>query len=172
MAAKRPGPPFSRPLLAALCTKGKRMISEYLQFGYLGLLALLVVLCYRIIENSTKHQRPFKETLVILIFFSLLSLVGGGAGYFWASKELEVAKAKESTAAILKQQINAIRQSHLESMAPLQAALKDATDKMASSLLSPTRQEHMTEINQINAVIQDREAQLDQSISALTGVFN
>lgn len=148
------------------------MISEFLQFGYLGLLALLVVLCYRIIESSTKHQRPFKETLIILIFFSLVSLVGGGAGYFWASKELEVAKAKESTAAILKQQINTIRQSHLESIAPLQVALKNATEKMADSVSRSTRQEHMTEINQINALIQKREAQLDKSISALNGVFN
>lgn len=148
------------------------MISEFLQFGYLGLLALLVVLCYRIIESSIKQQRPLKEILVILVLFSLVSLVGGGAGYFWASKELEVAKARESTAAILKQQVNTIRQAHLESMVPLQLALKNASERMSDSVLPSTRQEHMAEINQISAVIQEREAQLDKSISALNGVFN
>lgn len=145
---------------------------EFLQFGYLGLLALLIVLCYRIIDDSAKSQRSFKETLVILIFFSLISLVGGGTGYFWASKELEVVKAKESTAAILKQQVNAMRDAHLKSMVPLQSALNNASEKMNESLLNVTRQEHMAEINQINAAIKERESQLNQNISTLNGVFN
>jgi hypothetical protein len=130
------------------------------------------VLCYRIIQGSTQSQRSFKETLIILIFFSLVSFVGGGAGYFWASKELEVAKTKESTAAILKQQVNAMREAHLNSMLPLQSALNNAAEEMSKGVLPIVRQEHMAEIQQINAVIQERESQFNKNISALNGVFN
>ncbi|MCQ4266750.1 hypothetical protein NAV28_05920 [Pseudomonas stutzeri] len=148
------------------------MISQFLQFGYLGLLALLIVLCYRVIEGSTKSQRPFKETLIILVFFSLISLVGGGTGYLWASKELEVAKTKESTAAILKQQVNAMREAHLNSMLPLQVALNNAAENLSESVLSSNRQEHIAEINQINSAIQARESQFSKTISDLNGAFN
>lgn len=148
------------------------MASQLLQFGYLGLLALLIILCYQVIERSTKSQRPFKETLIILVFFSLISLIGGAAGYLWASKELEVAKTKESTAAILKQQVNAIREAHLNSMRPLQAALNNAAENLNESVLSSNRQEHIAEINQINAEIQSREVQFSKTISNLNGVFN
>ena len=129
------------------------MISDFLQFGYLGLLAMLVFLCYRIIEGSYASGRSFNQTLVILCFFSLVSLIGGGTGYLWASKELEVAKAKESTASILKKQIIAAREAHIKSMEPLQSALNGAAEKLNSSVISVTRQEHLAEINQLNAAI-------------------
>lgn len=109
---------------------------------------------------------------MILFAFSSISFIGGGAGYLWASKELEVAKAKESTAVILKQQVTAIRQSHAKAMLPLQSALDDAAQKLSDSVLGSTRQDHLKEINQINSVIQERESQLAKTISGLTGVFN
>ncbi|KJG10734.1 hypothetical protein C0W96_02115 [Photobacterium kishitanii] len=148
------------------------MFYEFLKFGYLGLLAILVILCYKIIENGTKNNRPLKETLIILTFFSSLSLIGGTVGYLWASKELEVARAKESTAEILKQQINTIIQLHNNSMAPLQLALKNSTEKMTESYLSTLREQYMREIDQINTVIQGREPELEKRISALNTVFN
>lgn len=147
-------------------------MSQYLQFGYLGLLALLVVLCFRIIEASLKNQRPFRETIIILICFSLISIVGGVAGYLWASKELDVAKTKESTAEILNKQLNAIREAHLRSMNPLQSALDNASNKMSNSVLNTTRKEYISEINEINAIIQERETQLNKNISLLNEVFN
>ena len=147
------------------------MISEFLQFGYLGFLALMIFLCYRIIEGGSNSGRTFRETLVILLFFTLISLIGGSTGYLWASKELEVAKAKESTASILKHQIIAEREAHIRAMQPLQEALDSVARKLNGSVLNSTRREHLDELSQLNQVIQNREEQLSTKIGALNDAF-
>ncbi|WP_157958780.1 hypothetical protein [Salinicola sp. RZ23] len=148
------------------------MVSEFLKFGYLGLVAMLVYLCYRIIEGSKSGGHSFKETIIILCFFSLVSLIGGGSGYLWAEKELEVAKTKESTASILKQQLLAERESHEKAVEPLQNALDGAAESFNSSVLNSTRQEYIQEINQLNKLIQTREDAFSNRVQALKDVFN
>lgn len=148
------------------------MISEFLQFGYMGLLAMLAYLCYRIIEQSPTSGRTFAQTIWILVAFSVVSLIGGFAGFLWASKELEISKSKESVATTLKQQMATERETHTKSMLPLQSALDGAVRELNSSALPSTRQEHLKEMQQINAVIQERELQFTKHIETLKGIFN
>lgn len=148
------------------------MISEFLQFGYLGLLAMLIYFCYQIIDGSKESNRTFNQTLIILGFFTLFSLISGGVGYMWASKELEVAKTNESAVSMLKQQIEAIRVVHTKSMEPLKIALNSTVKKYNSSIYSSTRGEYLNEIDRINGVIQMREKLYHSEIEGIKNVFN
>ena len=147
------------------------MFSEFLQYGYLGLLAMLIYLCFKVIDGSKKNDRTFNQTLVILFFFSLISVAGGSTGYFWASKELEVAKKIESSATILKQQIEASRISFNLSIEPLNKALDGAVNNFNISVLNSTRSEYMAEVKEINSIIQSRQNTYNSEIEALKIVF-
>jgi hypothetical protein len=147
------------------------MISGFLQYGYLGLLALLIWLCYKIIEQSPNANRSFSQTIWMLVAFSIASIICGLAGFLWASKELEISKSKEGVAALLKQEIDEERKSHEAAMKPLLLALNGVTDKLNFSSFDTERRQHMDELQQINAVIQGREAQFTKRLEVIKEDF-
>jgi len=140
-------------------------MSTFLQYGYLGFLGLVVLLSYRIIVNNS--GRTFVQSVVLLGFFVLISAVVGGAGYLWASKELEAANAKKSSIALIIDQVNLMQTAHKQDMQPLQKALDEATDKWSHSLLNSTRKEYHDEVVAINEIITARNNSFLSQLSAL-----
>ncbi|EPL1043883.1 hypothetical protein L9F57_005499, partial [Klebsiella pneumoniae] len=64
------------------------MLPEFLKYGYLGLLAIIIVLSYRIIINGNNKNHKTSRVIYILLAFSLINFLSGFMGYIWASKEL------------------------------------------------------------------------------------
>jgi hypothetical protein len=147
------------------------MIVEFLRYGYIGLLALLLFLCYLIIEGENSKGRAFSQTLILVGVFSTISLIGGVAGYFWASKELEITQKKESVLTIKNQQISITRQHFETSIQSLQVALDKAVASLNESVLDSTRQTKLKEIVQITEIIQHREAAYTNELQEITKVF-
>ena len=148
------------------------MLSEFLQFGYLGLLGLLITLCYKIVAITERKDRYLKHTLTLLGVFSAIAFIGGGAGYIWASKELEVVQAKESLDNIKKIQVSELRQAHKTELEPLQKALADTVRSLELSALNSTRNEHLEEISRLNDLIKSRKESNAAEIKAVASVFN
>ncbi|MEJ8323527.1 hypothetical protein WKI40_10275 [Kosakonia sacchari] len=148
------------------------MFPEFLKYGYLGLLALSVMLFFRIINNSIKSQQSIKSAWPFLAFFSIFYLLSGIVGFIWASKELEIADKKETTASILSKQINQLNSEHLQSMRPLNSALEGAVEKYNYSVIESTRNQYINEIKQINQVMSEREKVYSERIFNLKNTFN
>ncbi len=148
------------------------MFSDFLQFGFLGLVGLLITLCYKIVSIVETKNRPLGHTLTLLGVFTVIAISGGSAGYLWASKELEVMQAKESITKVIESQINNIRKSHVAELAPLQKALDDAVKSLEFSSLNETRNEHLSEITRINEIIDSRKHTHNKEIEALSIAFN
>ncbi|BBV97751.1 MULTISPECIES: hypothetical protein [Pseudomonas] len=140
-------------------------MSTFLQYGYLGFLGLVVLLSYRIIVNNS--GRTFVQSIVFLGFFGLIATVGGGAGYMWASKELEAANAKKSSIALILDQVNLMQAAHKQDMQPLQEALDDATNNWSRSVLNSTRKEYHDEVVAINEIITARNNAFLSQLSTL-----
>lgn len=148
------------------------MLSEFLQFGYLGLLGLLITLCYKIVALTETRNRALRHTLTLLILFAVIAFSGGGAGYIWASKELEVVQKKESLANIKKGQISEIRKAYEAEITPLQEGLANAVSSLQiSGYDSRSRDEYLQQIERIEALIQMRKQALANEISAIQSVF-
>ncbi|HFQ5168056.1 TPA: hypothetical protein ACGUWI_004345 [Vibrio vulnificus] len=113
-----------------------------------------------------------KHTLTLLCVFAGIAFVGGGAGYIWASKELEVVQAKESLANIKKEQISAIRQSHIAELEPFQKALEGVVASLEISAFNSTRNEHLEEISKINQLISLRKEAHAAEIEAINTIFS
>jgi len=140
-------------------------MSSFLQYGYLGLIGLVIVLSYQIVIKES--ARPFKQTIILLMVFIIVSLSGGAVGYLWASKELEAANAKKSAIAFVMEQVQSMRENHEKEMEPLQNALSDASKNMTSSLLDSTRKQYRDDIIAIAEVIRSRDAIFASQLSAL-----
>lgn len=140
-------------------------MSTFLQYGYLGFLGLVVLLSYKIIVSNS--GRTFVQSVVLLGFFVLISTVVGGAGYLWASKELEAANAKKSSIALIIDQVNLMQAAHKQDMQPLQKALDEATNNWSRSVLNSTRKEYHDEVVAINEIITARNNAFLSQLSAL-----
>ncbi|EMC8496372.1 hypothetical protein VLL38_002812 [Klebsiella pneumoniae] len=143
------------------------MLPEFLKYGYLGLLAIIIVLSYRIIINGNNKNHKTSRVIYILLAFSLINFLSGFMGYIWASKELEVAAKKATTASILDTHIRNITKKHEDDMLPLQLALKSTVDNLKVSLLESTRSQYLNEIERINKVIREREIIFSENINNL-----
>lgn len=148
------------------------MFPEFLKYGYLGLLALSVVLFFRIINNSIKSQHSIKSAWPFLAFFSIFCLLSGIVGFIWSSKELEIADKKETTASIFSKQINQLNTEHIESMRPLNTALDGAVKQYNYSLIDSSRNQYISEIKQINQLMSEREKVYSERILNLKNTFN
>ncbi len=125
----------------------------------------MVLLSYKIIVNNS--GRTFVQSIVLLGFFVLISTVVGGAGYLWASKELEAANAKKSSIALIIDQVNLMQAAHKQDMQPLQKALDEATNNWSRSVLNSTRKEYHDEVLAINEIITARNNAFLSQLSAL-----
>jgi len=140
-------------------------MSAFLQYGYLGFLAIMIGLSYKIIVNTS--SRTFAQTIVLLAFFTMISTGVGVVGYLWASKELDAANARKSSLALMIEQVKSMQDAHAQEMLPLQKALDEASDKMMRSVLTSTRKEYREEVVEINEIITARNNAFSSQLSAV-----
>ncbi|WP_373072746.1 hypothetical protein [Sulfurimonas sp.] len=149
------------------------MILNILQYGYLGLLAIMIYLCYKIISNYQKHNTPFIQTIILVIIFLGISCVGGYMGYLWADKELKVALSKETSLTIMKEQIQAARkrlESNKKTLKKAQAkALNDAN---AGYMLDGARDIAFKRAKDIENFINKQEENYQKEIKEIGIAFN
>ncbi|VVM57790.1 hypothetical protein PS645_01094 [Pseudomonas fluorescens] len=144
-------------------------MSSFLQFGYLGLLGLVIYLGYRIVVKDS--ARPFSQVIILILIFVIISVGGGGVGYLWASKELEAANAKKSTIATVMEQVKSLQEMHIKDMEPLQSALSDASKNLTRSYSDDLRKQYREDIISLNEVIRSRDEAFASQISALQKLF-
>ncbi|KIK90032.1 hypothetical protein [Pseudomonas sp. W15Feb9B] len=140
-------------------------MSGFLQFGYLGLLGLVIYLSYRIVVKDSRWS--FSQAVILIAIFVVISIGGGGVGYLWASKELEAANAKKSTTAIVMEQIKSLQEMHKKDMEPLQNVLNDASSNLTASYAESSRKQYRDEIIYLNDIIRSRNEAFTSQISAL-----
>jgi len=71
------------------------------QYGYIGLLAYMVVTGSRLVGTYFKAERPPKGSLLVISAYFALAVVGGLSGYLWAQKQLEVSQKQSAIAATI-----------------------------------------------------------------------
>ncbi len=153
------------PLRSNASQEGMNWMSGFLQFGYLGLLGLVIYLSYRIVVKDSRWS--FSQAVILILIFVVISIGGGGVGYLWASKELEAANAKKSTTAIVMEQVKSLQEMHKKDMEPLQSALSDASKNLTTSYIESYRKQYREEITSLNDVIRSRNEAFTSQISAL-----
>ncbi|NUU35114.1 hypothetical protein [Pseudomonas sp. C2B4] len=144
-------------------------MSGFLQYGYLGFLGLVMYLIYKIVTKDS--SKSFFQICVLLLVFIVISIGGGGMGYMWASKELEAANAKKSTAVLIMDQVKSLQEMHHKDMEPLQSALDDASKNLKISVSEGFRKQYRDEIISLNEVITSRNDSFTKQMSALQNLF-
>ena len=90
-----------------------------IQYGYLGLLAMMLAIGGKSVNTYLKSSNPPKHGVLLIVLFFLLSVTGGVFGYIWAAKELKSSLAKKSTVAIIESEISKARERLERSLEPL-----------------------------------------------------
>lgn len=149
------------------------MVLNVLQYGYLGLLALMLYFCYKIISNYQKNNQPFSQTFILVLIFLGISCLGGYIGYLWADKELKVAESKETSLTILKDQILAARERLENNKKTLrEAQAKFLEDTNAAYKLDDARNAAFQRAKEIEAFIDQQEANYQKEIKEIGVAFN
>jgi hypothetical protein len=144
-----------------------------LQYGYVGLLALVLFFCYRIIISSFQtSNKPFSQTVFLVCLFLIISVASGVAGYFWADKELQVEKTKESSLSIIRDQIDLARSRLNENLASLKSAEAKALETATSEYESDfDRENAMKRVEKISELIRQCEIAYNDELASIKEAF-
>lgn len=143
-----------------------------LQYGYLGLLALVLFFCYRIIASFQTSNKPFSQTVFLVCLFLIISVASGVAGYFWADKELQVEKTKESSLSIIRDQIDLARSRLNENLANLKSAEAKALETATSEdKCDFDRENSMKRVEKISELIRQCEIAYNDELASIKEAF-
>lgn len=146
---------------------------EVLQYGYLGLIGLLMYLSYRIISGFHRSEKPFIQTILLVLLFMLISVAGGAAGYFWATKELEVAQEKGTYLTLVEKQAQIAQLRRDETVNELEEQRKKALTKANNSYSTREDQDSaMKRADLIHIFIKQTEENYQKELRALKELFD
>ena len=145
---------------------------ELIQYGYLGLLALMVFLGGQSVNAYIKSTKPPKHSVILISSFLLLVVVGGVFGFLWADKELQSSEAKKSTATIIQKEISVARERLYLSVKPLYAARDNALEQSVYDGNSKESQEiYRTSAKEITEMIEMQENRYEKELQNITKAF-
>ncbi len=146
---------------------------ELIQYGYLGLLAMMLLLGGRSVNAYIKSPRPPKYSVAIIAMYFLLAVAGGISGFFWAEKELKSAEAKKTTAAIMQSELAQAR-------ARLEASVKNLKETREQALkqsvntgnLRDIQEMYRQQAKEVTAMIELQEKRFENEIWNITNAFS
>jgi len=145
---------------------------ELIQYGYLGLLAMMLVLGGRSVNAYIKSTQPPKYSVAIIAMYFLLAVAGGIAGFFWAEKELKSAEAKESTAAIIQSELSQARARLEASVETLKKARDEALAQSIYGGNTPEIQDmYQQKAKEITEMIELQENRFENEMRNISEAF-
>ncbi|GAB6145306.1 hypothetical protein [Desulfocicer niacini] len=145
---------------------------ELIQYGYLGLLALLILMGGQSVNTYLKSSNPPRFSVLIISIYLLLVVLGGVFGYLWADKELQSSEAKKTTASIVQTEISIARDRLSKSLQPLYIARDKALEMSVYGGNSDAIQEkHSVSAKLITEMIEMQEARYERELENITEAF-
>lgn len=146
---------------------------ELIKYGYLGLLAMMLVFGGRSVNAYIKSTAPPKYSMAIIAMYFLLAVAGGISGFFWAEKELKSAEVKESTATIIQGQISQARARLEASVKTLKKARDEALQQSVYGGNSwETQEMHRQKVKDITEYIELQEKRFENELWNITKAFS
>jgi len=143
-----------------------------IQYGYLGLLALMVFLGGQSVNAYIRSPSPPRHSVILISTFLLLVVLGGVFGFLWADKELQSSETKKSTAAIVQSEIAVARERLNASVKALYVARDKALEQSTyGGNLSSAQEVSRTRAKEITQMIEMQEARYEKELQNITNAF-
>ncbi|WP_139306265.1 hypothetical protein [Methylomonas sp. LWB] len=62
------------------------------------------------VNTYIKSETPPKHSIILIVLYFMLVVIGGAFGFLWSEKELQSSEAKKSTATIIESEISKARE--------------------------------------------------------------
>ena len=145
---------------------------EVLQYGYLGLLAFIVFYCFKLISSFHSSNKPFKQTIILITLFLVISLGGGAAGYMWSLEEKKALKLQETKADIIEKQILIARERLIANTEELRNSRRYMLSKATNTFMDEkVRGYARATAKEINQYIQEQESNYEKEVASINTAF-
>lgn len=146
---------------------------DVMQYGYLGLVALALVVVGHAVVTYIKTPQPAKHSLPVVFAFLLLACGLIFIGYIWAEKELKTSQAKESTVSMIQTEIVNAR-NRLESVTkPLVEERDNALEQSVyGGNLDSTQEKNRVKAQEITAMIELQEKRFYEELKNIASAFS
>lgn len=146
---------------------------DVMQYGYLGLVALALIVVGHAVVTYIKTPNPAKHSIFLISAFLLLSCGLIFVGYIWAEKELRSSEAKKSTATIIQSEIANARARLQTTIEPLIKARDNALEQSVyGGNLDSTQEKNRVRAKEITEMIELQEKRFDEELKNIGVAFS
>lgn len=146
---------------------------DVMQYGYLGLVALALLVVGHTVVTYIKTPNPAKYSIFLISAFLLLSCGLIFVGYIWAEKELQSSEAKKSTVTIIQSEIANARDRLQRTIEPLIKARDKALEQSVySSNIESTQKRNRVRAKEITEMIELQEKRFDEELKNISVSFS
>ena len=146
---------------------------DVMQYGYLGLVALALIVVGNTVGTYIKTPQPAKKSFMLIIFFIALSCSLIFIGYVWADKELQSSETKKSTVSIIQTEIASARERHHSIIQPLIKARDNSLkESVHGGNLDSTQEKYRVNAKEITEMIEFQEKRFDQELKNISVAFS
>lgn len=146
---------------------------DVMQYGYLGLVALALVVVGQAVVTYIKTPQPAKHSLLVTFVFLLLACGLIFIGYIWAEKELKSSQAKESTVSMIQAEIGYARKR-------LEIVTKQLIEERDNALeqsvyggnLDETQEKNRVRAKEITEMIELQEKRFNEELKSIASAFS
>ncbi|HHQ4785229.1 hypothetical protein ACSZND_07595 [Aeromonas hydrophila] len=146
---------------------------DVLQYGYLGLVALALMVVGHTVVTYIKTPNPAKYSIFLISAFFLLSCSLILVGYIWAEKELQSSEAKKSTVTIIQSEITNARERLQRTIEPLIKARDKALEQSVyGGNLDSTQENNRVRAKEITEMIELQEKRFNEELKNISVAFS
>lgn len=124
------------------------------------------------VNTYIKSKNPPKHSILLIVLYFLLVVIGGAFGFLWSEKELQSSQAKKSIATIIESEVSKARERLDRSVKQLYLARDKSIEQSVFYGNNYTTQEiHRMRAKEITELIEMQEERYEKELKSIANTF-